>query len=76
MADYTITVADEHLPRIAAAINGLYPDWRTEHPSFYMSDMAIHLMKSKYLVRLVKQWEQTEIQEVASTAIGNLTEID
>ena len=75
MGSFTITINDIHDSRVVAAINGFFPNWQTEHPTFTIKQMVEYLVKKNYLVKMVDDWGQHEIQQAADAQKSNLTEI-
>lgn len=58
MAELTLTAPTEHVARIRAAYEGLYPQWLPEDPSEWSTAKVIETVLRKLILRDVRRAEQ------------------
>jgi len=75
MANFTVTILDEHVTRLTNAIDSTYPTWREDYPSFTLKEMAEKITK-EYLKNFVRRYEIQEQKKVYSENVNNITDID
>jgi len=63
MASFSVTVNDSHLPRIQAAVNGIWPSWQTEYPEDTMAQFMERKIKTEFIAKVVKRYEAGLLQE-------------
>ena len=74
MASITITIDDKYISRITTAVEAVFPNWKTENPTWTMNDMITKIMKTG-LSNFVKKYEKVSIEETANIAEKDLEDI-